>query len=607
MPCLVGQIFAEGGYLSSSLLSLDPYLSFTFYLHLYIWIKMYEVPRSKEFDDVYFSVEDGFAETSHVFLQGNDLEARFAELPENAVFTIGETGFGTGLNFLAAWALFERVAPHSARLHFVSFEKFPLNKEMIEKALMRWDDVLGARVALMLKHYPLRIPGKHRVRISERVDLTLIFDDINDAIGETQVCIDAWFLDGFSPAKNPDMWTDTVFANMARMSVEGATLATFTAAGFVRRGLEAAGFEVEKCKGFGRKRDMVIGRMAGQHKVRVFAPKRVAVIGAGLAGGTVAYMARQVGHDVVVFEKGKTIAVGASGNQVGLVNPRFSALKDAQADFYMQGFALAHRTLSEIQETYDIRFNSCGNLFLANDEKKKERFSKTFENWAWDADHMRFVSADQASEIAGVRIEHEGLYLPEGASVSPRSLCEAYLDGVDVRLEHDVSDLARQGDQWLVCGEVFDVVVLACGYGVKAFAPCVDLPLQQVRGQVSVIAASEVSAQIKCNVSHKGYISAPFDGKHVIGATFQPWLDHTDVLEDDNLYNLNELFESIPSLESKYEVLDAKAGIRCASKFRKPIYGVVDGYKNLYVSTAHGSHGLVSSLMAARGIMDRFD
>ncbi len=218
-------------------------------------------PKSIEFDDLYFSADNGLAESKFVFLDGNKLPETWLE-PDR--FVICETGFGTGLNFLSAWKLFEETTDPQQSLDFISFEKYPLDAEKIGLYLQPWLTFFDGRLQKLVLHYPPKIPGFHRIVLNERVTLTLIFDDINDAIPKLVADVDAWFLDGFKPSTNPDMWSDTVMENMARLSRKGTRLATFTAAGKVRRGLIAAGFFVEKVTGFGRKREMIIGCFAGK-------------------------------------------------------------------------------------------------------------------------------------------------------------------------------------------------------------------------------------------------------------------------------------------------------------------------------------------------------
>ena len=219
-------------------------------------------PRSKEFDDVYFSALDGLAESRYVFLQSNNLPAAWVDRNE---FVICETGFGTGLNFLAVWSLFREMAAEGKQLHFISFEKFPLKGEEIREFLEPWKDDFPELLDELIEKYPMTIPGFHRIKFDDGTLLTLVFDDVNEAMPRLEAKVDCWFLDGFRPASNPDMWSDGVFENMARLSREGTSFATFTAAGFVKRGLQAAGFGVEKIAGFGRKREMLVGRYVGKH------------------------------------------------------------------------------------------------------------------------------------------------------------------------------------------------------------------------------------------------------------------------------------------------------------------------------------------------------
>lgn len=215
-------------------------------------------PVSTRYGDVYFSRESGLDETEHVFLSGNRLSERFATANQ---FTIAETGFGTGLNFLAACLLFESVAKPDAHLHFLSIEKHPLTRADMKLALSYFPEVSSYAEAL-LHHYPPPIPGLHRIHIGDHIHLTLAYGDSIDMFPLLNTKVDAWFLDGFAPAKNPDMWQEEMFTHLARLSHKGTTAATFSVAGSVQRGLKEAGFSVEKVKGFGRKREILVAEKA---------------------------------------------------------------------------------------------------------------------------------------------------------------------------------------------------------------------------------------------------------------------------------------------------------------------------------------------------------
>ena len=211
-------------------------------------------PRSKQFDDVYFSAQDGLAETRHVFLDGNALPQNFKGKVE---FVIAETGFGTGLNFLAVWDLFLKSAKEGQKLHFISVEKYPLSRDEIDDALSHWGELDALRQKLVAV-YPEDAVGVMHVDFGD-VRLSVYFDDVVDGFAQVSQTVHAWFLDGFRPSSNPDMWSDAVFEQIARLSDTGTSFATFTSAGFVRRGLSAVGFDVRKVPGFGRKREMSVG------------------------------------------------------------------------------------------------------------------------------------------------------------------------------------------------------------------------------------------------------------------------------------------------------------------------------------------------------------
>ena len=608
------------------------------------------VIRSQQFDDIYFSPENGLEETRHTFLQGNNLPDNFAGKRN---FTIVESGFGTGLNFLAVARLFTDHAEKDVTLDYISFEKYPLGADQIADVLGLWRDELGADYFdALIENYPLRVNGFHRLCLSPRIRLTLVFDDMNRAMPELHVPrgVDAWFLDGFAPAKNPDMWSDTLFHNMTRLSRSGATVATFTAAGDVRRGLAAAGFMVEKKPGYGRKREMVVGVFhGGDHNSALASgangedgrriaepdivpdvmrqgdtrhiPRKIAVIGSGLAGASCAYVLGQYKDlydlDITVFERSDNVASGASGNYLGLYNPRISMLRGEDSELFSAGFSGIQNTLKHFGDS--VEYNPCGALHLAGDAEKTKRFSGMVKNWGWHDDHIRFVDKDDASQIAGLEIQSHALYLPDSGSVSPRKLCAAYIGDITVRYGVTVSDLVQQDTGWLVNGEYFDAVILACAVYASSYDMLSWLPVYTVRGQVSCLEPNEVSATLKTNLCYSGYVSPVSGGRHIAGATFSRKLDHTEPMTEDDIENAKRLAEVVPALaglEGGIMEGSSWAGLRTSSRDHSPIAGRVPDYRswakegaqkdlpNMYISTAHGSHGIVSSLASAKLITD---
>lgn len=536
---------------------------------------------SEQFDDIYFSPENGLAETAHVFLQGNHLPQEWSGRND---FTIVETGFGTGLNFLSAWKLFEETATAAATLDFVSFEKYPLTKGQIGEALSQWVDYFGGRIERLVAAYPLRVAGFHRVHVSARVRLTLIFGDVNEMLPELIVPrgVNAWFLDGFAPAKNPEMWSEVLFREMARLSAPGATVASFTAAGAVRRGLAAAGFEVSKTRGYGRKRDMTLAVYREEKKFAAAkSPSRVAVIGGGLAGTSCAYALKRRGVEAVIFDP-HGLAQFASGNPLGIYNPRFSQFVSGESHFYTSGYAALAALNMPVQR--------CGSVHLINNDEKRKRLEGMHDHWGWHEDHVRILTAQEASDVAGVVLESEALYLPDSGYISPQALCEFYAQGIEVR--DNVYD-----------PRAFDAVILANGIQAKEYEGLSDLPIYTVRGQISYLQSSGAPLP-KANICHGGYLSANNPVGMMAGATFQPWRIDTDVTDEDHHDILGKLYEAVPALTGTFQVTGGRAALRCAAKDRFPVIGAVANSPGLYVSTAHGSHGLISTLAGAEYLAD---
>jgi tRNA 5-methylaminomethyl-2-thiouridine biosynthesis bifunctional protein len=578
---------------------------------------------NQRFDDIYFSALDGAAETQHVFINGNDLPARLKKAVTSDCglaskrFTIFETGFGTGLNFLSAIKCFRENAPADMHLHFMSVEKYPLAKAEIMAALSPWEDSFASDIQQMIDCYPHRIAGVHKVFFDPRITLTLFFDDVSDLVARAHVAggVDAWFLDGFAPAKNPQMWGDDLYAFMRQNSHAQTSFSSFTAAGHVRRGLQAHGFEVEKTQGFGRKRDMikgtfVAGESAAHKPSRKNTTQKIAIIGGGLAGTSCAYLLKKQGLSPVIFETAAHVAAGASGNPVGLYNPRFMAHRTPVSDFYTASYAALYRLLSAVSQTQDVGFRPMGALHLINKPEKQKRFDKMIENWQWHHDHMRLMNAQEATEIAGTSLELDALHLPDSGMVSPKELCAYYARNVDIRYHETVLDIKRTAEGWQVGAESFDVLVLACAQSISIFKTTAWVPFETVRGQITKCIVSNNVAPLKSALCYGGYATpADESGACIIGSTFQKWRDDIDLDAEDDRDNLNNLMLHAPQFASALEVRGARAALRVAAQDRVPVCGAVydeEGIAqdDLYISAAHGSHGLLSSLGAAMMIVD---
>ena len=583
------------------------------------------LPLSRVFDDVYFSRSSGIAESRYVFLQQNHLRERWQSLAGDG-FTIGETGFGTGLNFLCAWQLWRECAPPQARLHFVSTELYPLSHADLARALALWPELAPYAQALLAQYCRLA-PGWRRFSFDDgRVTLTLLIGDARDTLPQLRAQVDAWFLDGFAPAKNPQLWHEDMLKVIARLSAPGCTLATFTSAGAVRRGLLAAGFNVKRFPGFGSKREMLRGHFATSRPARVVREKRAAVIGGGLSGTATAYSLAQRGWEVTLFEHHATLAAEASGNPQGILYPRLSGhdipLSRIALDGYLHTLDLLQRLLPKGQD-----WDDCGLLQLGHDARERKRCQEV-DARGLPPDIVRAVDAMEASTLAGLQLSDGGLWFPAAGWVHPPALCRALAahPGITIRMSTAALRLLRTESGWQVWGDdclvEASVVVVCSANDSGRFEQSAHLPLQAVRGQVTLLPATGDSAQLRTVLCSEGYVSPARAGLHCIGATFAPDVRSLQLDTADHRQNLAMLRALAPAL---YRALDAdalevaqlqgRAALRCAAPDYLPLAGqLLDAsgmsdfapgsrpdasglpwLEGLYVNVGHGSKGLLSA------------
>ncbi|AMB85248.1 FAD-dependent cmnm(5)s(2)U34 oxidoreductase [Pseudomonas agarici] len=603
------------------------------------------LPHSRMFDDVYFSDASGLEETRYVFIEQNRLKERFETLEPNGRLVIGETGFGTGLNFLCAWQLFEQCAVSSARLHFVSVEKYPLSHADLQRALALWPE-LAAFAAPLLKQYVAIHPGFQRLLLDNgRVTLTLLIGDVLEQLPQLDAQVDAWFLDGFAPAKNPGMWTPELFAELARLAAPGSTISTFTSTGWVRRSLNAAGFKMKRTPGIGRKWEILRGEFAGwpADAPAPLSPKpwfarptphsgerRALVIGGGLAGCASAASLAARGWRVCLLERHEALAQEASGNPQGVLYLKLSAHGTALSQLILSGFGYTRRLLEQLHKGLD--WDSCGVLQLAFDEKEVERQAQLAA--AFSPELLQVLDRAQAQVRAGVTLEHGGLFFPEGGWVHPPALCHWQADhpNIDVRPYSHAVELRQVEGQWqawdanTLLGDA-PVVILAGAAEVRRFAAGAALPLKRIRGQITRLAQTADSAVLNTVVCAEGYVAPARLGEHTVGASFDFKNDDLAPTAAEHIGNLALLQDISPDLATRLNVagqdpaqLQGRAAFRCTSSDYLPIVGPLADPKafaeaygilardarqvpqvpcpwleGLYINSAHGSRGLISA------------
>ena len=565
-------------------------------------------PVSRDFDDVYFSNDNGLEETRYVFLDGNQLNARFPTHPRS-LFVVAESGFGTGLNFLTLWQMFDqfRAAHPDAtlqRLHFISFEKFPLTAHDLRLAHQHWPE-LAPWAEQLQAHWPPHLGGCHRLLLDGgRVTLDLWLGDINELTDKLDDSmnqkVDAWFLDGFAPAKNPDMWSQHLFNAMARLARPGATLATFTSAGFVRRGLQEAGFTMQKTKGFGRKRDMLVGRMDQTLEIPAQTPwfsrsastsREVAIVGGGIASALLSLALLHRGWQVTLYCADDAPAKGASGNRQGALYPLLSAHDPALSQFFPAAFTFARRLYDALPVAFDHDW--CGVTQLGWDEKSQQKIAHML-SLGLPLEIARAANAQQITETAGVDTGCDGIHYPLGgwlctADLTTAAIALAQSRGLTVHYSRQVASLHHM-EHWnlhFTTGEEAQhtCVVLANGHPISQFIQTEKLPLYPVGGQVSHIPTSPALEKLQQVLCYDGYLTPqnPSNGHHCIGASYHRGETDMRYSEDDQQQNRQRLINCFPQADWAKEVDisagDARCGVRCATRDHLPMAGNVPDYE----------------------------
>ena len=598
-------------------------------------------PRSRRFDDIYFQPDHGPEECRHVFLTGNALPRRWQR---PGPFTIAETGFGTGLNFLITWARWRETAPPCAYLDYLSVEGFPLSRSDLDRALSAWPEF--APLAPCLTHqWPPSEAGFHRLNLDRgRVRLTLLFGPVLAVLNELEARVDAWFLDGFAPARNPEMWSSEVCRAIAALTAPDGTFATYTVAGQVRRGLESVGFRCHKRPGFGAKREMLSGSMDQAPAAPSSSPwlarpavhrsaREALVIGAGLAGVWVAYALASRGWRITVLDRNAGPAGGASGNAAAIYMPLLAADRSPNQRWHSGGFHFLGRNLALLRET--DRSGPAGVLALAWNPRETLRFRQIAERGLWSEQTVQPVGPEQASALAGIPIAHSGFHLPGAGWLDPVALCCDLLHQstrVQARFDSAVAGLVHDGQGWRALdaqGRALGhapVVVLASGSEGGSALGLSWLPTTPLRGQVSGFAADAVGCGLRMPICGPGYVVPQQQGLLWVGATFSRDNPDPAPTAEDHQRNRATLSAFVPALGPclAAPAIAGRAGFRASTPDRLPLLGPVvdhpdflrtyadlgDGRRfshypdpqyrpGLFVCLGFGSRALVSAPLAA--------
>ncbi|ENV06810.1 tRNA 5-methylaminomethyl-2-thiouridine biosynthesis mnmC [Acinetobacter sp. CIP 102637] len=577
-----------------------------------------EIPISKQFGDVYFSKDNGLLETRHVFLNGNDLTERLSQLHDYQYFCVGETGFGTGLNILTLWQLWQQVRlDNHSHLHVVSVEKFPLNKADLIRALNVWTE-LKPLAEKLIQQYPLPIAGCHRLSFpEERFSIDLWLGDAQDifpTIPKTQT-VNAWFLDGFAPSCNPDMWQANVLDHMVRLSDFGTTFASFSVAGIIKRGLKQHGIQISRPRGFGHKREMLKAiwldtsqtetqsqdsetTIAAPPKSETSKQRKIAIIGAGIAGLSSAWAFAQRGHQVTIYEQNEPLS-GASGNPLALLNPKLCPIEQAHEHLMTLSWQHALNFYPQFKAFRPIQVQQIA-------LKNADELSGLVEQYPESV-----LTANTTLECFP-ETEFPSLTLHQAGAVSPHQLRDEILQHANIRiekvkisrLESTDSQVTLWQDQQIIA--ITDHAIVCCAkQSAQLFE---NYPvLKPIRGQVSWVENSHRPLALDQAYSYGGYCMQLDTAQLILGASFYPNRDDVEVLAEDHVHNYELIHSVFPEYAQGLPSVDTwqgRASVRAQSLDYFPLVGKIQNLGQIYTFAGLGSKGflfapLCSEILAA--------
>ncbi len=615
--------------------------------HAKVSFKQNGTPIADAFDDVYFNDGDGLRETDYVFIEHNRLPQRWIEHTQ-FTFVIAETGFGSGLNCLRAmqhFAQFRKNHPDlpCRHLHLISTEKYPLQVTDLQTALAQYPS-LNDLTQQLIAQYPVAIEGCHRLEFSidtTRISLDLWFGDILTTLPslpmETDGLVDAWFLDGFAPSKNPEMWQPELFEAMARLSNFNATIATFTASGIVKRGLSEMGFTVKKVKGFGRKREMIIAILEQRPKQTTenrapyyarlpcaYRQQTIRIVGGGIASGTIALQAVRMGLKVEIYCRDEQLAQGASGNHSGGLYPQLTSDISIASLIQAHCFGYAMRFYNDLLSRQDFGYEQCGVLLLAHSDAVKQRQWQLQQKGLWPSELVKNIDAKQASKLAGVELHHDGLFVPQGGWVDPPSLVNALIEQAKLEGDCTLHTLNHISNETIQTWQAKDIsVVIAMGHHSSQLQSLAPIPYRLVKGQIEHVPSNEQSQYLRAVICHKGYFTPAYNGYHALGSTYDKSKIDSQYRTEDAQINWHT-HDKVMAGHTWYDTLErdthGRASVRCSTPDHQPLLGALPNilrqmdeyqalykalplhhyplpvnYNNLYLFTGLGSRGLTTA------------
>ena len=574
-----------------------------------------QAPQAADYGDIYHSQAGALGQAQHVFLGGNGLPQAWRG---RECFVILETGFGLGSNFLATWRAWREDPQGARRLHYVSVEKHPVAQADLQRAHGMLDGVEALAVQLRAQ-LPPTLAGFHRLTFEGgRLQLTLLYGEAAPLLADLDAQADAIYLDGFAPARNPDMWSAPVFGQLARLARSGGTLATWSISAEVRHGLAQAGFEYTRVRGFATKRDMLVGRRPGDAPATASIDKRALVIGAGLAGCGIADALGTRGWSVTLLERHAAAAREASGNPAGALRPILNRSDAMNAKLSRAALLHAWRVLHSLAPD-SPHWRQSGVLHVATEPGERNKLHAMLQGLAMPGDFARAVDANEAASLAGQPVRDGGVWFPGCGWADPAQVCTALLarSGADSRFNAEVAALRRDGNgEWIASDASgrelarAPVVVLAGANDTVRLAKAqgIELRLEAVRGQVTQLPA-RTGRTLKVTVCGDGYIAPAPDGSCCAGASFQRGDPDGDPRVADHAANLARIEAMLPGYTDGLDasLLQGRVAWRATTPDRLPLLGEFAAAPGLHGFTGLGARGLVWTPLLAEWLACRLN
>ena len=548
---------------------------------------------SEEFDDLYSSAKGAVAECNHVFIKGNNLNERFENLGENSKFYIGEIGFGIGINFLTTCKSWLDHTKQNQVLEFYSFDKYLFRLSDFKTLNVSCPD-LKEYISELERNYPRNIQGAQKISLfGGRIILNLIIGEIDNTQEYIKLMdkVDAWYFDGFSPSKNPDLWSIKLFKCIHKSCHENTTFSTYTSSGLVKNNLTESGFNHSRAMGFSDKRHMLKGTVDTQLKKNTSNTK-VAVIGSGIAGCVLSYTLAKKGIEVDLYEKSDSICSGASSHELLVTYPRLSAHDTAFGSFTLHSYIFATNFYKQLKTD---TWKKTGVIILNHDAATEKRQSSLLEKRA-DGEIYRYIDPDEASELSGIDIKLNGLIYEDAGYILPEEMCKFLIESPKINIfsSSHIKSIKKNGEVFnLNIGKKKFEYQNVCVCAGSETANIVDIDgISIKRGQVTHIESLDNISRIKLPICAKGYISPRVNNIHLVGSSYSDSED-TDLSEEEHLYNLNNLKLVI---DEEMYVITGQTGHRAVSKDHMPVVGMKDG---IYINTCHGSRASVTAPISA--------